>query len=469
MAIVVTPQMQSLMNQINAGMANLQKNFAQYQAEQASKTPPAPTPQVLPPAPASTGGGGAYVNLQTQQSIPMGRPSPGYNAQGQPISGGSGSGSQLNTETSIVDYLKSIGQDSSLPARAELGKQYGIDYSKSTTNYAAENMQLLNALKSGGVSVGAGAGAGGTPLPPTPPDTTPTTPTTPPPPGFDPYALYRQELVKLQTQLQQPQKTLTPEEQALYDQMTKQTTDIYTQAMADLVRQQEQEKQRLVGRYAAMGFSEPGIISGEVGAPPGVVTKALQELGQAQQRDIAQMESQKALGLTAIQQAQAEALRRAQEQASQTYNQQLNTLMNALKDIMYPQIYSAGNQFYRYNPATGQIENVSPEDMVVQGIGKESFSTPQVADDGTVYMVDYSTTPPSLLVVGKVAKKADTVASDIQVKGDPIGGFKAFIIDKNTQKVIEIPIEKATPPKKGNVVTPDNSPYSSIYRQQQGL
>ena len=45
---------------------------------------------------------------------------------------------------SIVDYLKSIGQDSSYQARATLASQHGI------TNYtgsAEQNLQLLNKLK----------------------------------------------------------------------------------------------------------------------------------------------------------------------------------------------------------------------------------------------------------------------------------------------------------------------------------
>lgn len=52
----------------------------------------------------------------------------------------------LNTGTSIVDYLKSQGQDSSYSARKKLAKQYGI------TNYGGtedQNIALLNALKSG--------------------------------------------------------------------------------------------------------------------------------------------------------------------------------------------------------------------------------------------------------------------------------------------------------------------------------
>lgn len=50
------------------------------------------------------------------------------------------------TGSSIVDYLKSVGQDSSYSARKQLASQYGI------TNYsgsASQNTQLLNALRSG--------------------------------------------------------------------------------------------------------------------------------------------------------------------------------------------------------------------------------------------------------------------------------------------------------------------------------
>ena len=50
-----------------------------------------------------------------------------------------------NTETSIVDYLKSIGQDSSYSARSALASQYGI------TNYTGsgeQNLELLNKLQS---------------------------------------------------------------------------------------------------------------------------------------------------------------------------------------------------------------------------------------------------------------------------------------------------------------------------------
>ncbi len=51
----------------------------------------------------------------------------------------------LNVKTSIVDYLKSKGQDSSYNARKKLASQYGIsDY----TGSAGQNTQLLSALQS---------------------------------------------------------------------------------------------------------------------------------------------------------------------------------------------------------------------------------------------------------------------------------------------------------------------------------
>lgn len=52
---------------------------------------------------------------------------------------------ELNKEISIVDYLKSIGQDSSYQARASLASQQGIEGYSGT---AEQNIQLLNALRS---------------------------------------------------------------------------------------------------------------------------------------------------------------------------------------------------------------------------------------------------------------------------------------------------------------------------------
>jgi hypothetical protein len=56
---------------------------------------------------------------------------------------------KLNTTTSIVDYLKSIGQDSSLANRQKLGKDYGIDFGSTSDNYATQNSALLKKLSAG--------------------------------------------------------------------------------------------------------------------------------------------------------------------------------------------------------------------------------------------------------------------------------------------------------------------------------
>ena len=51
----------------------------------------------------------------------------------------------LNTKTSIVDYLKSQGKDSSMSARKEIAKELGI---KNYSGTAEQNIQMLNTLKS---------------------------------------------------------------------------------------------------------------------------------------------------------------------------------------------------------------------------------------------------------------------------------------------------------------------------------
>lgn len=72
-------------------------------------------------------------------------------------SGGASSGSTY-TGNSVVDYLKSIGQDSSFSNRAKLAAQYGIS---NYTGTAAQNLELLNKLKSGAASSGSSSSGSG--------------------------------------------------------------------------------------------------------------------------------------------------------------------------------------------------------------------------------------------------------------------------------------------------------------------
>ena len=74
-------------------------------------------------------------------------------------SGGENSGSTY-TGNSVVDYLKSIGQDSSFANRKKLAAQYGINNYSGT---AAQNLELLNKLR-GGSSSGSSSGYTGNSL-----------------------------------------------------------------------------------------------------------------------------------------------------------------------------------------------------------------------------------------------------------------------------------------------------------------
>ncbi|MBM7717225.1 N-acetylmuramoyl-L-alanine amidase CwlA [Bacillus thermophilus] len=71
---------------------------------------------------------GASSATKPVASKPASKPSSGYNG------------------SSIVDYLKSIGQDASYANRARLAAQYGISGYQGT---AAQNMQLLNKMRAG--------------------------------------------------------------------------------------------------------------------------------------------------------------------------------------------------------------------------------------------------------------------------------------------------------------------------------
>lgn len=71
------------------------------------------------------------------------------------VSGGFVSSGSGYTGTSIVDYLKSVGKDSSFAARKQYAAQYGIS---GYTGTAAQNTQLLNLMR-GGSAPAASSGA----------------------------------------------------------------------------------------------------------------------------------------------------------------------------------------------------------------------------------------------------------------------------------------------------------------------
>lgn len=227
-----------------------------------------------------------------------------------------------------------------------------------------------------------------------------------------------------------PQTGLSAEEKRLYEQTLQQLKDRYQQELANLERKQQEEKQRLVGRYAAAGFSEPGILEGPMAGVPGVVTKALQELGEQQTRERTQLQQAAAGDITAIQMAQAEAERKAQEAAYEQWaKEQQRRLENILKqagllETMYsytaPQRITMGGRILEYDPLTGTYKDVTPA-AVTEALKKEetekSWSL-QIDDEGNVWRINPLTGETQR--IGKVAKKPTT---NDAIRVQTIGNF----------------------------------------------
>ncbi|MFH8120337.1 MAG: hypothetical protein QXS37_06050, partial [Candidatus Aenigmatarchaeota archaeon] len=203
----------------------------------------------------------------------------------------------------------------------------------------------------------------------------------------------------------------------------------YQQELANLERKHQEEKQRLIGRYAAAGFSEPGILEGPMAGVPGIVTKALQELGEQQARERTQLQQAAAGDITAIQMAQAEAERKAQQQAYEQWaREQQRKLENILKqagllETIYsyvaPQRMTVGGRILEYDPLSGSYKDVTPT-AVTEALRKEeiekAWSSPDVDDEGNVWRVNKITG--EMQIIGKIAKKPTiTDATRVQTIG----------------------------------------------------
>jgi len=290
----------------------------------------------------------------------------------------------LRTDVSIVDYLKSINQPSSFASRQNLAKQYGI---KDYQGTAQQNLQLLATLKSGqkpttggtpttkGASTeGAsteGASTGGIDTTYFPTKTTP----------IDPSQQYLQRMNQLLSAYEKtlqstpPTTGLTSEERGIYETTSEELNKRYKKALQDLERKQAEEQQKLVARYVAAGFSEPGILGGTMAGVPGVATKALEEERERQARERAELEQAQAGDILAAQQALAEAERKAREEEYSRWAQkQQQKLENLLKQAgLYKTVYEAqlpqfqikeiGGRIYKNDQRTGKIENITPPEV----------------------------------------------------------------------------------------------------------
>lgn len=250
-----------------------------------------------------------------------------------------------------------------------------------------------------------------------------------------------------------PSTGLSAQERALYEQTLQQLKDRYQQELANLERKQQEEKQRLIGRYAAAGFSEPGIIEGPTAGIPGVVTKALQELGEQQARGRAQLQQAAAGDITAVQLAQAEAERRAQEKAyNQWAKEQQRKLENILKqagllETIYgyaaPQRMTVGGRILEYDPITNTYKDVTPA-AITEAIKQEETEKAwslEIDNEGNVWRVNPLTG--QMQRIGKVAVTPKATEEKWQIKIDENGNV--WRINPITGKVEKIGGVEAKP------------------------
>ncbi|MGB9729820.1 MAG: LysM peptidoglycan-binding domain-containing protein, partial [Thermoprotei archaeon] len=260
-----------------------------------------------------------------------------------------------------------------------------------------------------------------------------------PPPQQPNYAQAYQNILNQYSQLlnkySQPPDTSAINQS--YSQATQDLKARYQKMLDDLQKKQLEEQQRLLGRYAAAGFSEPGIIGGPAAGIPGIATKGLNELKSQQQSDITNLLQAESADVNALELAKQSAM----QQAIDNYNKQLQLLQSALMGQanlvsgLQPQDVQIGSRIYRRDPVSGQLQNITPPE-VEQQIQKEErqkgLSQPFIDSEGNIWVYDANIM--KLIKVGKTAAPASgkyTIIKDIA--GNPIG-----LLDTKTGAIIDI-------------------------------
>jgi hypothetical protein len=215
-----------------------------------------------------------------------------------------------------------------------------------------------------------------------------------------------------------PTTGLTPGERGIYEKATEELKKRYEKALQDLERKHQQEQQRLIARYAAAGFSEPGILAGPMAGVPGIVTQALGEERERQARERTALEQAQAGDILAAQQALAEAERRAREEEYRRWAQeQERALRNLLQKAgLYETIYEAqapvrftiGRRVIEYDPLTKTYRDVTPEEVEKAEREEREWREGRIIvdDEGNLWWV----TPGGQRKIGKVAKKRKTTS-----------------------------------------------------------
>lgn len=309
---------------------------------------------------------------------------------------------QLNVSTSIVDFLKSQGQPSSLQARGQLAGQQGI---ANYTGTAAQNTALLQAMQRN-LNAPAQippAAMGGVSAPSIPAAAIISQPSYQPPKVSEPAPAVsatasampisqpqsaRDEWIKTMQSMQRaseklgteqpPAGGLSPEEKQVYSQTREQLQTRYNQELEALKNRQIENQKRLLGRYTAMGFSEPGAIAGPMASEPGIVTKGLEELQKGQEEALAQKQQLGAEEFLRLRQGEAEAERLAKQSTREEFRRQQEAMLRNLQSQIQiggqlyeeqkPQTFTLEGRVVRYDPSTQQYQDMTPAGL--KNIGK---------------------------------------------------------------------------------------------------
>jgi hypothetical protein len=167
---------------------------------------------------------------------------------------------------------------------------------------------------------------------------------------------------------------LTPEERQTFADERRLLADRYTARMDALRRQHEREQQRLIGRYAVAGFTEPGIIAGPMAGEPGIVTRALGDIREQQRRELAELEQAKAGGLLDVARAERELERRGRAEEIGRFERRRAAMQRILErqmELAEPERFTLGGRIFQRDPVTGQVTDVTPPEALQQQVEVE--------------------------------------------------------------------------------------------------
>jgi len=376
----------------------------------------------------------------------------------------------LNVQTSIVDYLKSIGMPSDFASRAKLAQQYGITDYRGT---AEQNIKLLNLLKSGQqpktttpttVSSTQIVGVTGATTTPTQTSSKPSSISTPspttqafvqPPAETQPQdidALIEQKTTEVLNKYLKPVNYDEVAQQAkkiaeefnrplieAFNNLKETLREQFRLAREDLMRQHEEEKQKLIGSWAARGFSPDDA----------VVRESLQRLQDIQNRELVELANKEATSLAQL--------------GLGFIKTEPSSIVSIMNSLLATERTELANVLDILEKLAAARERRRQKEVEQQEKEREQIQTRiEELDDG-VYLVTYGVNPRTgeTRIISKIklgakpsksseAPKAQTPKTQTIILKDFLGQpSEAVIIDKTTGEIIS-----RTPIKQQQVIQP---------------